>query len=135
METAWQKERGYLAPVPVLPEPFDTVATRRVGLDCLVAFEHRQYSVPFHLLGQRVEVRGCAERVQIFFDGRLVADHPRHTACRLLLDPDHYQGHSTDTVTAPPPLGRMGKRLQELAALTPEKRPLDLYAALAEVAR
>jgi hypothetical protein len=29
----------------------------------------------------------------------------------------------------------MGKKLQEIAALAPEKRPLDLYAALAEVAR
>lgn len=135
VETAWRKEQAYLAPVPVLPEPFDTVATRRVGSDCLIAFEHRQYSVPFHLLGQRVEVRGCTHTVQVFFDGRLVASHPRHTDTRLLLDPNHYQGTSTDAVIAPPPLGRMGKRLQELAALVPEKRPLDLYAALAEVAR
>jgi hypothetical protein len=29
----------------------------------------------------------------------------------------------------------MGRRLQEIAAMAPEKRPLDLYAALAEVAR
>ena len=33
------------------------------------------------------------------------------------------------------PLGRMGRRLQEIAALPVEQRPLDLYAALAEVAR
>ncbi len=42
---------------------------------------------------------------------------------------------STEEVIAPPPLGRMGERLQQLAALAPEQRPLDLYAALAEVAR
>jgi hypothetical protein len=29
----------------------------------------------------------------------------------------------------------MGRRLAEIAALTPERRPVDLYAALAEVAR
>jgi hypothetical protein len=29
----------------------------------------------------------------------------------------------------------MGRRLQEIAAMKPEQRPMDLYAALAEVAR
>src|SRR5205085_1700463 len=40
-------ERERLTPLPeTLPEPFDTVVLRRVGLDALVAFEGRQYSVP-----------------------------------------------------------------------------------------
>jgi hypothetical protein len=38
-------------------------------------------------------------------------------------------------VLPPTPLGRFGRRLAELAALAPERRPLDLYAALAEAAR
>jgi hypothetical protein len=38
-------------------------------------------------------------------------------------------------VLAPIPLGRMGRRLAEIAAMVPQRRPLDLYAALAEVAR
>ena len=42
---------------------------------------------------------------------------------------------STEEKLAPPPLGRMGRRLQEIAPLPVEARPLDLYAALAEVAR
>jgi len=29
----------------------------------------------------------------------------------------------------------MGARLEEIAMMTPDSRPLDLYAALAEVAR
>jgi hypothetical protein len=33
------------------------------------------------------------------------------------------------------PLGRFGRRLQEIASMPPTQRPLDLYAALAEVAR
>ena len=47
----------------------------------------------------------------------------------------HFQEESTDTVIAPASLGRMGTRIAEIAALAPENRPLDLYAALAEVAR
>ena len=52
-----------------------------------------------------------------------------------MIDPAHYEGPSTATVQAPMPLGRLGKKLQRLAALRPEQRPLNLYAALAEVAR
>jgi transposase len=135
VETAWQRELASLAPVPVLPEPFNQVGERRVGDDCLVSFEHRSYSVPFCYVGQRVEVRGCADTVQILAAGGVVATHPRHSETRLVLDPAHFEGPSTETVIAPPPLGRMGGQLQGIAALAPEQRPVDLYAALAEVAR
>ena len=132
---AWQAERAALAPLPILPVPFDEVATRRVGRDGLVAFEGRQYSVPFAYLGRSVEVRGGAGCVQVLADQQVIARHPRHTGQRLLIDPAHYEGPGTDTVQPPTPLGRMGRRLQELAAMPVQQRPLDLYAALAEVAR
>jgi transposase len=135
VHAAWEAERRYLAPLPMLPEPFDLVAARRVQMDCLVAFEHRQYSVPFAYVGRQVEVRGCSGVVQILADGAVIAMHPRHTAARLVLEPAHFDGEATETVVPPPPLGRMGRRLAEIAAMTPERRPLDLYAALVEVAR
>jgi len=40
-----------------------------------------------------------------------------------------------DRVIAPPPLGRMGRRLQALAEAPVMQRSIELYAALAEVAR
>lgn len=132
---AWQAEQARLAPLPALPEPFDLVATRRVADDALVCFEGRQYSVPFAWLGRTVEIRGGAGCVQILADHLVIAEHPRHTEHRLVIDPTHYEGTSTPTVQAPTPLGRLGRRLQELAAVPVEQRPLDLYAALAEVAR
>jgi hypothetical protein len=132
---AWVAERAHLAPLPKLPVPFDLVATRRVGRDALVAFEGRQYSVPFTYLGREVEVRGGAGRVQILANATIVAEHPRHTDSRLVIDPAHYDGPGTAAIAAPTPLGRLGRRLQELAAMPVERRPLDLYAALAEVAR
>jgi transposase len=137
-ETVWasyEAERPFLAPLPLLPEPFDLVRSRRVGLDATLRFEARTYSVPFRYAEREVEVRGCARVVQVWADGQVVAEHPRHTRTRLLIDPAHYEGPGDERVEAPVPLGRMGRRLQELAAIVPERRPLDLYAALAGVAR
>jgi len=130
-----QLERARLAPLPLLPEPFDIAVTRTVGTDATVAFEARRYSVPFAFIGQRVEIRGAAGRVQILAQAQVIAQHPRHSPERILIDPAHYDGPSTPQVEAPMPLGRMGRALQHLQALPPEQRPLDLYKALAEVAR
>jgi transposase len=132
---AWEQERPLLGELVTLPRPFDVVVSRQVAHDCTVRFEGRSYSVPFALLGREVEIYGCSGEVEIRHQGALMATHPRATQERILLDPRHYEGEATDRVLPPAPLGRMGQRLAELAALVPEQRPLDLYAALAEVAR
>lgn len=132
---SWQAEKRHLAAVPPLPEPFDKAVNRTVTPDCLVSFEGRQYSVPFAWVGQAVEVRGSCQCVQIIAETRVVAEHPRHTRTRLVIDTDHYEGASTERIIAPMPLGAMGRKLQELSSIPVEQRPLDLYAALAEVAR
>lgn len=132
---SWQRELEWLAPLPPLPEPFDVSVTRPVHADCTVYFENRQYVVPFALAEREVEVRGCAGTVQILHAGKVVKEYPRHTPERLLIDPACYEGDATERVLPPPPLGRMGRRLQELLAIPVEKRPIDLYASLAEVAR
>jgi len=132
---AWEQERPLLGELLTLPRPFDVVVSRRVAHDCTVRFEARAYSVPFALIGREVEIYGCAGEVEIRHQAALVATHPRATPERIVLDPSHYEGEATAWVLPPAPLGRMGRRLVELAALVPEQRPLDLYAALAEVAR
>jgi transposase len=133
---AFEAEQAALQSLPaILPEPFDLVAQRRVAIDATVQFEGRTYSVPFRFADQVVEVRGCTAQVQVWAEGEVVASHPRHTRSRILLDPAHYEGPSTERVEAPVPLGRMGRRLQELWALPPERRSIAQYAALAGVAR
>jgi len=132
---AWLEEKPALTPLPLLPEPFDLVSRRGVALDCTVHFEGRTYSVPFAHVGRMVEVRGCSGKVQILADGGVIAEHRRGTSQRVVLDPRHFEGDATDRVLPPAPLGRLGRRFEEIAALLPEQRPLDLYVALAEAAR
>jgi transposase len=135
VQETWRAEQHRLRPLPILPEPFDLTLTRRVQKDCTVNFEGRNYSVPFRLCDFLVEVRGCAAVVQVWYDGRVVAEHPRHTQQRLLITPSHYDGSGDERVAPPTPLGRMARKLQEILEQPVEQRPVDLYAALAEVAR
>jgi hypothetical protein len=132
---SWLEERRHLQPLPILPQPFDVVVNRPVHKDCIVNFEGRSYSVPFLHAERTVEVRGCAGIVQILYDGRVIAEHERGTERRLVIDPAHYEGEGDERVHPPMPLGKMSRRLQEIFNQPVEQRPLDLYAALAEVAR
>jgi transposase len=131
----WEEEKRLLQPLPRLPEPFDVSVVRPVHKDCTVHFEQRQYSVPFRYVGRTVDVRGCNRRVQIFFGNELIVEHPRGTDRRLVIDPSCYEGASTPWASAPPPPGKMAAAMQAILDLPVERRPLDLYAALAEVAR
>jgi transposase len=135
---SWEAERPRLRPLPaLLPEPFDLVRTAPVHKDCTVSFEGRSYVVPFPYAGRAVEVRGCSGSVQVVDPGTaaVLVSYPRHTAELILIDPACYEGRGTESVAPPKPLGRMAKRLQEIAAMPVQRRPVDLYAALAEVAR
>jgi transposase len=134
----WEAEKPFLRPLPaLLPEPFDLVKTVPVQKGCMANFEGHSYAVPFLCTGREVEVRGCSGRVQIL-DPKTAAvliSYPRHTQERILIDPTCYEGPGTAQVLPPKPLGRMARKLQEIALMPVEQRPVDLYAALAEVAR
>jgi transposase len=135
---SWEAEKPFLRPLPeLLPEPFDLVKTAPVHKDCMVHFEGRSYPVPFVYVGRTVEVRGCSGRVQILDPQTAVVlrSYARHTQERILTDPSCYEGPGTAQVLAPKPLGRMARKLQEIASLPVERRPVDLYAAMVEVAR
>jgi hypothetical protein len=82
-----------------------------------------------------VEVRGCAE---IYRRCELVAQFPRRTQCRLLVDQAHYDGPSDQRVIAPVPLGRIARaivepRSWESSACTPATRSINTYARLVEI--
>jgi hypothetical protein len=144
---ALEAERMVLQPLPTMAEPFDVVVSRRVSRDCLISFEGRRYSVPFVWVGRQVEVMGTLNHVVIQAEGRQVARHPRGSRELLVLDPDHFEGESTDRVLRPTPLGHRA-RLQ-MAGLSgpsrsalfllpdPERvaRPLDAYVQLVEALR
>lgn len=138
VQASWEAEKAYLTAQPeVLPEPFDLVKSCAVYKDCTIRFEGRTYAVPFAYMGKLVEVRGCSGFVQVVDrkSGQVLVSYPRGTERRLLIDPRCYEGAETEEVQAPKPLGRLSRKLMELAAQPVQKRSLELYAELAEVAR
>ena len=121
--------------MPTVHEPFDCVVARRVSRDCLVSFEGRRYSVPFAWVGRQVEIRGTAGEVVIYADAQVIARHPRGTARRLVLEPQHYDGTSTPSVRAPTPLGQRARlQLAGLPAPAAIARPLTAYVHLVQEA-
>jgi DNA replication protein DnaC len=120
---AWASETLHLTRLPeTLPEPFDVVALRVVGIDGLVSFEGRQYSVPFRFAGERVEVRGCAGTIQVVKDCAVIATHPRATPARLVINQAHYDGAEHGTGARPAaarPAGREDPGAGPLACRAP----------------
>lgn len=130
---AWAVERELLGSCDTLPEVFDTVVSRRVKNDCTISFEGRSYSVPFHLAWQQVEVRGEADHVSVWHEGRRVARHQRGSAELIVLDESHFKGEATQTHQPPLALGKISRRALELAQASVQLRSVEYYQALAEV--
>ena len=94
-----EEDRPALGPLPT--EPFETEnwVTCSVYLDYHIALDHFYYSVPYRLVGKKVEVRITRRTVEIFYREERVASHPRATnsrdrfkTVRAHMPPDH-KGH------------------------------------------
>ena len=67
-----------LRPLPERPYEYAEWKIATVHIDYHVEFENHLYSVPFHLIHQRVEIRATEKMVEIFHQGKSVAIHPRN---------------------------------------------------------
>ena len=130
----WLAEREVLQALPdPLPLPFDVQVSRRVGRDCLVSFEGRQYAAPFVHAGKNVQVRGAPGKVLIIANGQVVMEYPRGTKARLLIDQACYDPAAVEEdarVQAPTPLGHIGKIIVADRSWEAARRPLSEYEAL-----
>lgn len=138
VHATWIVERKLLRPLPAtMPLPFDLIKRAAVHKDCTVRFEGRTYSVPYRFANKSVEIRGCSGIVQIIdpVSGVVEREYPRKTQELLLIDASCYEptaDEETDHgVPRPLPLGRMARRLEEIAAQGVATRSIDFYAQIA----
>ena len=72
--------RPALAPLPVQSYEFALWKGVRVHIDYHVSFEKHLYSVPYTLVGKEVDLRATEKTVEVYFNRKRVASHPRSGA-------------------------------------------------------
>ena len=101
-----EEEKAYMKPLPNQRYELATWNPNlTVGSDYLVSDGKNRYSVPFDLIGEKVDMRLTSNTVEIFFHGSRVASHVRKQAAQRepIVNPDHmppehrkYLGYNTE---------------------------------------
>lgn len=76
-QSRFLEEKALLRPLPAQPYEFATWKQLRVHLDYHVEIDKRYYSMPYTLIGKRVQARLTSRMVELFYRGKLVASHLR----------------------------------------------------------
>jgi transposase len=93
-----QLDRPAMRPLPPTRYEFATWTTPKVNIDYHVEVDRHYYSVPYQLVGQRVDARVSEHAVEVFFGGKRVASHRRshlkgrHTTCPEHM-PERHRAH------------------------------------------
>lgn len=83
-------DRAAMLALPPVPPPLGWHNQIRLGRDYYVRVDSSDYSVDPNAIGRQVVVTADLERVRVHLDGRVVADHPRVWARRMIVtDPAH----------------------------------------------
>ena len=118
-------EAGRLAPCAGRP-PFGQLRdlVRTVHADCAVTVDTNAYSVPWRLIGERVQVVASGGKVRVHHGKEVVAEHDEHRGRHgRIVDRAHLDGVNT----GPRPVDAGAAAASAPALL----RPLDDYAAVA----
>lgn len=71
------QEKPALLPLPSSPFELATWTKGKVNIDYHLSVQEHFYSVPYQLIHQELEARSTATTVEIFYQGKRVAAHPR----------------------------------------------------------
>ena len=87
-----EEEQAFMKPLPSSPyEPATWIPNVKVGYDYLISDGLNKYSVPFDLIGEKVDVRVTRNTVEVFMGGSRVALHLRKNAIQKdpVVNPEH----------------------------------------------
>ena len=105
-----EEEKAFMKPLPAQRYEFATWNPNiKVGTDYLVSDGRNKYSVPFDLIGEKVDIRLTSTTVEVFFHGSRVAAHVRKTSAQrepivnenhMALEHRKYLNYNTEDFTA-----------------------------------
>ncbi len=76
--SAWlEEEKPYMLPLPAVPFEAAVWSVAKVPNDYLVSDGRNKYSVPYNLIGEKVDIRVTKTAVEVFYHGSRVASHRR----------------------------------------------------------
>jgi len=87
-----EEEKVFMKPLPISSyEPATWIPGVKVGYDYLVSDSINKYSVPFDLIGEKVDVRLTRNTMEVFFRENRVAIHVRNRAIQRdpVVNPEH----------------------------------------------
>ena len=87
-----EEEKGFMKPLP--NGRYELAVWNpniKVGTDYLVSDGKNKYSVPFDLIGEKVDIRLTSSMIEVFFHGSRVASHMRKPAVQRdpIVNPEH----------------------------------------------
>ena len=72
-----EEEKQYMLPLPAVPFEAAVWSIAKVPNDYLVSDGRNKYSVPYNLIGEKVDIRVTKTAVEVFYHGSRVAGHRR----------------------------------------------------------
>lgn len=82
-------DKPALKPLPKHPYQYTEFRTAKVNIDYHLQYDDHLYSVPHHLVGERVELQATTDLVQVLFHNRRVASHVRKYQPGMTTTPEH----------------------------------------------
>jgi hypothetical protein len=138
----FEAERSSLIPYPGRFDGFHEVQVA-VSKSSLVRFDHNRYSVAVKAARRNAQLRAYADRIVIWHDGEIVAEHPRRFGRgQTSYNPWHYlpvlarkpgalrNGQPFRDWALPPGLAQIRRRLADHA--DGDRQFVDILAAIAE---
>ena len=90
-EAYLNEEKEFMLPLPATPYEPAIWLQSKVGNDYLISDGENKYSVPFDLIGEKVQIRLTRNTVEVFFKGSRMTSHKRLDVCRMkpVIKTDH----------------------------------------------
>ena len=71
------EEKAYMLPLPTTPFEAAVWSVAKVSNDYLISDGRNKYSVPYNLIGEKVDIRVTKNTVEVYYHGSRVASHRR----------------------------------------------------------
>jgi hypothetical protein len=82
-------DRPALIPLPKHPYQYTDIKTVKVNVDYHIQYDQHLYSVPHHLVGEKLELHAKDRLIELYFHGKRVTSHARQYRPGTTTVPEH----------------------------------------------